>query len=125
MWRLGKDKDGNKGKNMKRIIAIVCLAIAITANAIAQQAKDVTNNTSNMKSFKSTAWLLPQPVLIIGTYDKEGNPNAMNAAWGGQWDMNEIIISLGSHQTTDNLSVAETLLTRWRRLAGQSKRLLT
>ena len=29
----------------------------------------------------------------------------MNAAWGGQWDMNEIIISLGSHQTTDNLAV--------------------
>ena len=27
-----------------------------------------------MKSFKSTAWLLPQPVLIIGTYDKEGKP---------------------------------------------------
>ena len=40
-----------------------------------------------MKSFKSTAWLLPQPVLIIGTYDKDGKPNAMNAAWGGQWDM--------------------------------------
>ena len=58
-----------------------------------------------MKSFKSTAWLLPQPVLIIGTYDKNGKPNAMNAAWGGQWDMHEIIISLGSHQTTDNLAV--------------------
>ena len=58
-----------------------------------------------MKSFKSTAWLLPQPVLIIGTYDKEGKPNAMNAAWGGQWDMHEIMISLGSHQTTDNLAV--------------------
>ena len=57
-----------------------------------------------MKSFKSTAWLLPQPVLIIGTFDKEGKPNAMNAAWGGQWDMHEIIISLGSHQTTDNLA---------------------
>ena len=56
-----------------------------------------------MKSFKSNAWLLPQPVLIIGTYDKEGKANAMNAAWGGQWDMHEIIISLGSHQTTDNL----------------------
>ena len=28
-----------------------------------------------MKSFKSTAWLLPQPVLIIGTYDKEGKPD--------------------------------------------------
>ena len=57
-----------------------------------------------MKNFKSTAWLLPQPVLIIGTYNKDGKPNAMNAAWGGQWDMHEIIISLGSHQTTDNLA---------------------
>ena len=57
-----------------------------------------------MKSFKSTAWILPQPVLIIGTYDKNDKPNAMNAAWGGQWDMHEIIISLGSHQTTDNLA---------------------
>ena len=28
-----------------------------------------------MKSFKSTAWLLTQPVLIIGTYDKSGKPN--------------------------------------------------
>ena len=56
-----------------------------------------------MKSFGSKPWILPQPVLIIGTYDKEGKPNAMNAAWGGQWDMHEIIISLGSHQTTDNL----------------------
>ena len=56
-----------------------------------------------MKSFGSKPWILPQPVLIIGTYDKEGKPNAMNAAWGGQWDMHEIIISLGSHATTDNL----------------------
>lgn len=28
-----------------------------------------------MKNFKSTAWILPQPVLIIGTYDKNGKPN--------------------------------------------------
>lgn len=56
-----------------------------------------------MKSFKSNAWMLPQPVLIIGTYNNEGKPNAMNAAWGGQWDMREIMISLGSHATTDNL----------------------
>lgn len=56
-----------------------------------------------MKSFGSKPWMLPQPVLIIGTYDSDGKPNAMNAAWGGQWDMHEIIISLGSHATTDNL----------------------
>ena len=58
-----------------------------------------------MKSFDSKPWILPQPVLIIGTYDASGTPNAMNAAWGGQWDMHEIIISLGSHATTDNLKV--------------------
>src|SRR5512145_2216031 len=27
--------------------------------------------------------LLPSPVLIIGTYDSDGRPNIMNAAWGG------------------------------------------
>lgn len=58
-----------------------------------------------MKSFGPKAWLLPQPVLIIGTYDSLGSPNAMNAAWGGQWDMHQIVISMGSHLTTDNLNL--------------------
>lgn len=57
-----------------------------------------------MKNFKPKAWMLPQPVLVIGTYDADGKPNAMNAAWAGQWDMNEIVISLGNHATTQNLS---------------------
>ena len=48
--------------------------------------------------------MLPQPVLIIGTYDKNGKPNAMNAAWGGQWDAKEIMIAMGAHTTTDNLN---------------------
>lgn len=57
-----------------------------------------------MKNFKPKAWLLPQPVLIIGTYNADGTPNAMNAAWGGQWDMTEIMISMGAHATTANLN---------------------
>ncbi|MDE7153009.1 MAG: flavin reductase [Muribaculaceae bacterium] len=56
------------------------------------------------KNFSPKAWLLPQPVLIIGTYDAEGTPNAMNAAWGGQWDMKQIMISLGAHATTENIN---------------------
>lgn len=48
--------------------------------------------------------MLPQPVLILGTYNADGTPNAMNAAWGGQWDATEIMISMGSHATTDNLA---------------------
>lgn len=57
-----------------------------------------------MKSFGQKAWMLPQPVLIIGTYNSDGTPNAMNAAWGGQWDSKEIMISMGSHATTENLA---------------------
>ena len=57
-----------------------------------------------VKSFGQKSWMLPQPVLIIGTYDKNGKPNAMNAAWGGQWDAKEIMISMGAHATTDNLN---------------------
>ena len=57
-----------------------------------------------MKSFGSKPWMLPQPVLIIGTYNEDGTPNAMNAAWGGQWDAKEIMISMGSHATTENLA---------------------
>lgn len=56
-----------------------------------------------MKSFGQKPWVLPQPVLIIGTYNSDGTPNAMNAAWGGQWDMKEIMISMGAHATTENL----------------------
>ena len=56
-----------------------------------------------MKNFGQKAWMLPQPVLIIGTYNEDGNPNAMNAAWGGQWDAKEIVISMGAHATTENL----------------------
>ncbi len=57
-----------------------------------------------MKSFGKKAWLVPQPVLIIGTYNENGTPNAMNAAWAGQWDAHEIVISMGSHATTANLN---------------------
>ena len=57
-----------------------------------------------MKSFGQKPWMLPQPVLIIGTYNSDGTPNAMNAAWGGQWDTKEIMICMGAHATTENLA---------------------
>ena len=55
------------------------------------------------KDFGVKTWLYPMPVLIIGTYDENGNPNAMNAAWGGIYDYNQITISLGGHVSTDNI----------------------
>ena len=55
------------------------------------------------KDFGVQTWLCPMPVLIIGTYNEEGEPDAMNAAWGGVYDYNQIMICLSSHQTTDNI----------------------
>ena len=44
------------------------------------------------------------PVLIIGTYDENGTPNAMNAAWGGIYDTNQVMVCLADdHKTTDNI----------------------
>ena len=43
------------------------------------------------------------PVFIIGTYDEKGVPNAMNAAWGGITEENEITICVSAdHKTTKN-----------------------
>ena len=50
-------------------------------------------------------YLYPQLVMIIGTYDEFGNPNAMNAAWGGMADYNKVVVCLASHKTTDNIKI--------------------
>lgn len=54
--------------------------------------------------FGAKPYMYPMPVLIIGTYDENGNPNAMNAAWGIVTDYDEITISLAEHKTTENLA---------------------
>lgn len=56
------------------------------------------------KNFGVQTWLYPMPVLIIGTYNEDGTPNAMNAAWGGIHDTNQIGVCIDpSHKTAENL----------------------
>lgn len=56
------------------------------------------------KNFGAKTWLYPMPVLIIGTYDEDGTPNAMNAAWGGIYDTGLVMVCLSDdHKTTDNI----------------------
>ena len=44
------------------------------------------------------------PVLIVGSYDENGVPNAMNAAWGGIYDTNQVMVCLADdHKTTENI----------------------
>lgn len=56
------------------------------------------------KNFGAKSWLYPMPVLIVGTYDENGVPNAMNAAWGGIYDTNQVMVCLSDdHKTTENI----------------------
>ena len=56
------------------------------------------------KDFGAKTWFYPLPVLIIASYDEKGNANAMNAAWGGIYDSNRVVLSLSSdHKTTKNI----------------------
>lgn len=56
------------------------------------------------KNFGVKNWLYPMPVFIVGTYDENGTPNAMNAAWGGIYDTNLVMVCLADdHKTTENI----------------------
>ena len=46
------------------------------------------------KDFGAKPLSYPQPVWIIATYDENGVPNAMNAAWGGISESNELSVCL-------------------------------
>ena len=56
------------------------------------------------KNFGTKTFLYPMPVLIVATYDENGIPNAMNAAWGGICDFDKIMIDMSSHKTTENIA---------------------
>ncbi|MCF0118088.1 MAG: flavin reductase family protein [Bacilli bacterium] len=52
--------------------------------------------------------LYPMPVLVVSTYDKDANPNAMTAAWGGIYDDNKVFLCLASdHVTTSNVKLTK------------------
>ena len=60
------------------------------------------------KNFGAKTWLYPMPVLIVGTYGENGAPNAMNAAWGGVYDTNQVMVCLADdHKTTENIKKNE------------------
>lgn len=56
------------------------------------------------KNFGPRPLTYPQPVFIIATYGEDGTPDAMNAAWGGISENNEISLCLSAgHRTVKNI----------------------
>ncbi|MBQ5998019.1 MAG: flavin reductase [Treponema sp.] len=55
-------------------------------------------------NFGVQTFMYPMPVLIIASYGSDGTPDAMNAAWGGIHDTNQIGICLSpEHKTVKNI----------------------
>jgi len=56
------------------------------------------------KNFGVQPAVYPMPVFIIATYGEDGTPDAMNAAWGGISEANELSICISAdHKTTENI----------------------
>lgn len=49
-------------------------------------------------------YLSPMMVQMISTYNEDGSPNLMNAAWGGLLDTDMLVLSLDkTHKTSENI----------------------
>ena len=77
-----------------------------------QQTQDMnTNETFNevagRKNFGPEHALVttPQPCVMIATWDKDHTPDVMMAAWAGQYDYKQIVVSMSKHKTTENLEL--------------------
>lgn len=55
------------------------------------------------KNFGKQNWVYPMHVLIVASYDENGVPNALNAAWGGIYGAGQVHVFLTEHKTTENI----------------------
>lgn len=98
----------------KTIYILLALALVITGckNTTEQNTEEMNTN----ESFKEVAgrtnfgpkhalMTTPQPCVMIATWDKDHTPDVMMAAWAGQYDYNQIVISLSKHKTTENIEL--------------------
>jgi hypothetical protein len=100
------------------ILTLAAAAMLFTACGTKQETvkeEPIRNNVTTM-DFKNVServnmgaklYVTPQPALMIATYDAEGTPDVMMAAWGGQYEGNQVCFQLSSHQTTDNLRLTK------------------
>ena len=79
----------------------------INSNDMKQEA--TFNEVAGRTNFGSKHALMttPQPCVMIATWDENKNPDVMMAAWAGQLDYNQVVISLSKHKTTDNLELTK------------------
>lgn len=62
------------------------------------------------KNFGAKPLSYPQPVFILAAYVEDGTPSAMNAAWGGISEENELSMCISAgHRTTKDILARRAL----------------
>ena len=96
---------------MKKSFILIAAALTLAACGNKNNQETVQQNDQPMEiknvegrtNMGAKIYITPQPALMLGTYDENGTPDVMMAAWGGQCDVNRICVSLSPHKTTTNL----------------------
>ena len=97
---------------MKKTILILAAAALLTAACGTKQQDNATSETAAATDIKNVEgrtnmgaklYVTPQPALMIATYDQDGTPDVMMAAWGSQCASDRVCFMLSKHRTTDNL----------------------
>ena len=95
---------------LSAVVAIALLAACKTTNN--QNNNDMNKQetlqeVAGRKNFGASHALMttPQPCVMIATWDKDHTPDVMMAAWAGQYDHNQIVVSMSKHKTTENLEL--------------------
>ncbi len=76
-------------------------------NSTIMDSNETLKEVAGRKNFGPNHALVttPQPCVMIATWDADHNPDVMMAAWAGQYDAKQIVISLSKHKTTENLEL--------------------
>ena len=97
------------------LIASATVLLALLAGCKTETPKtendmpDQIQEVAGRKNFGAAHALVttPQPCVMIATWDADKTPDVMMAAWAGQYDTRQIVISLSEHKTTDNLRLTK------------------
>ena len=102
---------------MKKTFSILLMAGALVCGACSQKEQKADANVNEnpasekvevkevegRKNFADKTVITPLPAIMIATWDAEGTPDVMMAAWGGQCGPKHITFELSKHKTTDNI----------------------
>jgi flavin reductase (DIM6/NTAB) family NADH-FMN oxidoreductase RutF len=95
------------------IALAVAVAMAGCGNQNNQQKTEDNMSTEELKEVEGrknfgpnhALVTTPQPCVMVATWDKDRTPDVMMAAWAGQYDHNQIVISMSKHKTTENIEL--------------------